>query len=69
VAGAPVRASATEALLAGGAASEQAVSAAASLASEGLEPPSDVHASGPYRREMAAVMAKRALLDAIGGAA
>jgi carbon-monoxide dehydrogenase medium subunit len=69
VAGAPVRASATEALLSGGAASEEAVSAAASLASAGLEPPSDVHASGSYRREMAAVMAKRALLDAIGGAA
>jgi len=32
---------------------------------EGLEPPSDVHASGSYRREMAAVMAKRALLSAI----
>jgi CO/xanthine dehydrogenase FAD-binding subunit len=26
-----------------------------------------VHASGSYRRDMAAVMAKRALLDAIGG--
>jgi carbon-monoxide dehydrogenase medium subunit len=68
VAGAPVRAGATEALLAGGPASEEAVSAAAALAGEGLAPPSDVHASSSYRREMAAVMAKRALLDAIGGA-
>jgi carbon-monoxide dehydrogenase medium subunit len=44
------------------------VSAAAALAGEGLQPPSDVHASSSYRREMTAVMAKRALLDAIGGA-
>jgi carbon-monoxide dehydrogenase medium subunit len=69
VAGTPVRAAATEALLVGGPASAEAVSAAAAAAGEGLEPPSDVHASGGYRREMAAVMAKRALLDAIGGAA
>jgi carbon-monoxide dehydrogenase medium subunit len=68
VAGAPVRAAATEAALAGGAASAPAVEAAAALAVEGLDPPSDAHASGSYRREMAAVMAKRALLDAIGGA-
>ena len=68
VAGTPVRASATEALLVGGPASAEAVTAAAAVAGEGLEPPSDVHASAGYRREMAAVMAKRALLDAIGGA-
>jgi carbon-monoxide dehydrogenase medium subunit len=68
VAGAPARAGATEELLAGGPASEEAVSAAAALAGEGLQPPSDVHASSSYRREMTAVMAKRALLDAIGGA-
>jgi carbon-monoxide dehydrogenase medium subunit len=68
VAATPVRAAATEALLVGGPASAEAASAAASVAGEGLEPPSDVHASAGYRREMAAVMAKRALLDAIGGA-
>jgi aerobic carbon-monoxide dehydrogenase medium subunit len=69
VAGAPVRATATETLLAGGPPDADAVSAAAAVAGEGLDPPSDVHASGSYRREMAIVMAKRALLDAIGGAA
>jgi carbon-monoxide dehydrogenase medium subunit len=68
VAGAPVRAGATEERLAGGPASEEAVSAAAALVGERLRPPADVHASSSYRREMAAVMAKRALLDAIGGA-
>jgi carbon-monoxide dehydrogenase medium subunit len=67
VAATPVRAAATEALLVGGPTTTLALSAAAAVAGEGLEPPSDVHASGSYRREMAAVMAKRALLDAIGG--
>jgi len=69
VAATPVRAAATEALLAGGPATAEAVATAAALAVEGLDPPADVHASSSYRREMAAVMAKRALLDAIGGAA
>ncbi len=68
VAATPVRASATEALLSGAPASEAAVADAAAVAGEGLQPASDVHASGSYRREMAAVMAKRALLAAIGGA-
>ncbi len=66
VAGTPVRAVATEARLVGEPPSAEAVSAAAALAGDGLEPPSDVHASSSYRREMAAVMAKHALFDAIG---
>ena len=71
VASTPVRASATEAALIGGVASAEAVAAAAAFAGDGLAPPSDAHASGDYRREMSAVMAKRALLDALrleGGA-
>ena len=66
VAGTPVAAAATEARLVGEPPSAEAASAAAALAGDGLEPPSDVHASGSYRREMAAVMAKHALFDAIG---
>jgi carbon-monoxide dehydrogenase medium subunit len=66
VAATPVRASATEAALTGAPASAEAVAEAAALATEGLDPPSDTHASGAYRREMSAVMAKRALLDALG---
>ena len=65
VAGTPVRALATEVALIGGPASADAVEAAARLAGEGIDPPSDAHASSSYRREMAAVMAKRALLSAI----
>ena len=66
VAGTPVRAAATEARLVGEPPSAEAASAAAALAGDGLEPPADVHASSSYRREMAAVMAKYALFDAIG---
>ena len=61
----PVRARATESALIGEPLSADAVSEAARLASEGLDPPSDVHATSSYRRQMAAVMAKRALLSAI----
>jgi carbon-monoxide dehydrogenase medium subunit len=62
----PVRALATEQALIGGAVSAEAVAVAAALASEGLTPPGDTHASSGYRAEMAAVMAKRALLGALG---
>jgi carbon-monoxide dehydrogenase medium subunit len=66
VAATPVRASATEQRLLGTAPSAEAVAEAAPAASEGLDPPSDGHASGSYRLQMAGVMAKRALLDALG---
>ncbi|HEX4035988.1 MAG TPA: xanthine dehydrogenase family protein subunit M [Solirubrobacteraceae bacterium] len=66
VAGRPVRASAAEERLIGGPRSAQAAADAGALAAEGLDPPSDVHASGGYRRAMAAVMAARALSDALG---
>jgi carbon-monoxide dehydrogenase medium subunit len=38
--------------------------AAAAIASEGLEPPSDVHASSGYRRHLAKVLVERALTQA-----
>jgi carbon-monoxide dehydrogenase medium subunit len=67
VAGTPVRAAAMEEQLRGEEPTADAVGRAAEAAGEGLEPPSDVHASGSYRREMACVMAKRAVLEATGG--
>jgi carbon-monoxide dehydrogenase medium subunit len=67
VAGTPVRATAMEDKLRGQQASAEAVADAAAAAGEGLEPPSDVHASGSYRRDMACVMAKRAVLEATKG--
>jgi aerobic carbon-monoxide dehydrogenase medium subunit len=67
VAGTPVRATAMEDKLRGQAAGADAIREAAQAAGEGLEPPSDVHASGDYRRDMACVMAGRAVLSATGG--
>ena len=67
VAGTPVRATAMEDKLRGQAPSADAIREAAQAAGEGLEPPSDVHASGDYRRDMACVMAGRAVLSATGG--
>ena len=68
VAGTPVRATAMEDRLRGDHATREAIANAAGTAGEGLEPPSDTHASGDYRRDMACVMAKRAVLEATGGA-
>jgi aerobic carbon-monoxide dehydrogenase medium subunit len=67
VAGAPVRASALEERLRGREPTAAAVAEAAALGGEGLDPPSDVHATGSYRRDMACVMARRAVLEATGG--
>src|SRR5256885_7114018 len=62
VAGTPVRATAMEEQLRGQETTEAAVVGASAAAGEGLEPPSDSHATGSYRRDMACVMAKRAVL-------
>ncbi|NNN20095.1 MAG: xanthine dehydrogenase family protein subunit M [Acidimicrobiaceae bacterium] len=58
----PIRASAVEAALADGA----SVEVASGVASEGLEPPSDLNASADYRRHLAQVLVKRALTEALG---
>lgn len=63
---APVRATALEQRLSGAELSAETIAAAAPAAREGLEPVSDVHASGEYRREMSAVVARRALIEAGG---
>jgi carbon-monoxide dehydrogenase medium subunit len=66
VAWTPVRASAVEAHLRGREAGPETLREAADLAGEGLDPPCDAQASGEYRREMAKVMTRRALLQALG---
>ncbi len=61
----PVRDAGVEARLAGAEAGEAAVRDACAVAAEGLRPIDDVHGSSDYRREMAKVMARRAVMQAI----
>lgn len=58
--GRPLRASSTEAALAGGA----PLAEAAELAAEGTEPPSDLAGSSEYRAHLARVLTRRALEEA-----
>ena len=56
----PLRATAVEQALAGGASETEA----AALAAEGLDPPSDLNASSEYRTHLAQVLVRRALEEA-----
>ncbi len=68
VAATPQRAKETEEELVGRKLDDKAIEDAAQEASQGLKPPSDVHASSKYRFEMSRVMAKRALKLALSRA-
>jgi aerobic carbon-monoxide dehydrogenase medium subunit len=59
----PLRATATEEALAGGA----SIADAAALADRGTEPPEDLAGTREYRRHLARVLTKRALTTAAGG--
>lgn len=59
----PLRASATESALAGGASVEDASARAA----EGASPPSDLNGDSEYRAHLATVLTRRALERAVGG--
>jgi len=61
----PVRAAAVESALAGAAAEESAVSAAAAHADEGSDPPSDLGGQADYRRHLARVLTRRAVMAAV----
>lgn len=63
---APMRHGGIEAALRGSPATPEAVSEASKRIGEELDPIGDVHGSGEYRREMARVVARRAVLQAIG---
>jgi carbon-monoxide dehydrogenase medium subunit len=63
----PLRARAVEAALAGQQATDEAVRAAASSAAEGTSPPSDLNGDADYRRHLATVLTRRAVLSAAGG--
>ena len=63
----PVRARAVEEALAGQPATEDGVRAAAEQAADGTEPPSDLNGDADYRRHLARVLTRRAVLAAAGG--
>jgi carbon-monoxide dehydrogenase medium subunit len=62
----PLRARAVEQALAGQPATEDAVRAAAAQVAEGTNPPSDLNGDADYRRHVATVFTRRAVLAAAG---
>ena len=64
----PRRMTEVEALLEGQAPSEELVADAAAAASEAVQPPSDMHASASYRRDMTGVLTRRLLSEVLKGA-
>ena len=65
VSDAPVRAMVAAAMLAGAAPTDEAFDEAGRAAAAGLRPPSDIHGSSDYRKELAAALVRRALGDAV----
>jgi len=63
----PIRAAAVEAAVAGAAPTPDGVRAAAEQAAEGTNPPSDLNGDADYRRHLARVLTRRALVAAAGG--
>jgi carbon-monoxide dehydrogenase medium subunit len=62
----PLRARLVEDALAGQPATGDAVLAAAARAAEGTDPPSDLNGAADYRRHLATVLTRRAVLAAAG---
>lgn len=62
----PLRASAVEQALVGQPATDEAVRAAAAAAADGTNPPSDLNGDADYRRHLATVLTRRAVLAAAG---
>jgi aerobic carbon-monoxide dehydrogenase medium subunit len=63
----PLRATTVEQALVGAAASDEAVREACAAAAEGTNPPSDLNGDADYRRHLATVLTRRAVLAAAGG--
>ncbi|MBV9830410.1 MAG: xanthine dehydrogenase family protein subunit M, partial [Marmoricola sp.] len=63
----PLRARATEQALVGQQATEDGVRAACDQAAEGSNPPSDLNGDADYRKHLATVLTRRAVLAAAGG--
>jgi carbon-monoxide dehydrogenase medium subunit len=63
----PLRATAVERALVGKAATDEVVRAACAAAADGTNPPSDLNGDSDYRRHLATVLTRRAVLAAAGG--
>ena len=63
----PLRATATEQALVGQPATADGVREACELAADGTNPPSDLNGDADYRRHLAKVLVRRAVLTAAGG--
>ena len=63
----PLRASAVEAALVGVSATDEALREACAAAADGTNPPSDLNGSSDYRRALAPILTRRAVLAAAGG--
>ena len=63
----PLRAKAVEAALVGRAPTDQAVREAVAGVAEGTNPPSDLNGAADYRKHLATVLTRRAVLAAAGG--
>jgi carbon-monoxide dehydrogenase medium subunit len=63
----PLRATAVEQALVGKAATDAAVRDACAAAAEGTNPPSDLNGDSDYRKHLATVLTRRAVLAAAGG--
>jgi carbon-monoxide dehydrogenase medium subunit len=63
----PLRARSVEQALVGQPATDEAVRTAAASAADGTNPPSDLNGDGDYRRHLATVLTRRAVLAAAGG--
>jgi aerobic carbon-monoxide dehydrogenase medium subunit len=64
----PLRATAAEEALRGQELSDENIAAAAQLAADGTNPPSDLNATVEYKRHLARVLARRAITDALASA-
>ncbi|PSL55835.1 carbon-monoxide dehydrogenase medium subunit [Saccharothrix carnea] len=63
----PIRAHAAEELLRGQALTPEVLAGVADAAADATDPVDDVHAPAAYRRDMTAVLTRRALRQAVGG--
>jgi aerobic carbon-monoxide dehydrogenase medium subunit len=62
----PLRARSVEAALVGQSADDESVRSAAASAAEGTNPPSDLNGDADYRKHLATVLTRRAVLAAAG---